>query len=287
MYEAFYGLHSRPFLTVPDPDALYWSDDHFGAFTMLRYGIMSRAPITVVTGDIGAGKTTLVRRLLGELPEALSVGLVSNMQEGRGDLLHWIMMALDQAFEDELYVVLFRRFQDFVVDAYARGRRVVLIIDEAQNLGVTALEELRMLSNINADGNELLQIILVGQPQLRELLSRPELVQFAQRVSADYHLSPLKVDDVAKYIDTRLRVAGAERTIFLPRTATLIHGVTRGVPRLINIVCDLCLVYGYADERETIDEDLLRDFLDSARSRGIFNQFVQLPDTPTLVRKSV
>lgn len=134
MYESFYGLTQRPFLTLPDPDFMYWSDNHTMAFTMLRYGVMSRAPITVITGDVGAGKTTLLRYLLRELPEDVTTGLVSNMQEGRGELLHWVMMALDQPFDaNEPYVSLFKRFQDFVIKAYSERRRVLLIIDEAQN----------------------------------------------------------------------------------------------------------------------------------------------------------
>ncbi|HET7413531.1 MAG TPA: AAA family ATPase, partial [Pararhizobium sp.] len=119
MYEAFYGLKERPFTTVPDPQFLYWSEAHQLAFAILHYGVMTRAPITVITGDIGAGKTTLLRRLLNEIPEELTVGLVSNMKEGRGELLHWVMMALGQEFQaDEPYVALFKRFQDFLVDAY-------------------------------------------------------------------------------------------------------------------------------------------------------------------------
>ena len=285
MYEEFYGLRERPFLTVPDPDYLYWSDGHLMAFTMLRYGIMTRAPITVVTGNIGAGKTTLLRQLLTEMPEELTVGLVSNMQEGRGELLHWVMMALEQPFDaTEPYVALFRRFQEFVVQAYAEGRRVLLIFDEAQNLSVASLEELRMLSNINADKDELLQIILVGQPQLRDLLMRPELMQFSQRISSDFNLEPLTVLETVQYIQRRLSIAGASEEIFPARTCELINEATGGVPRLINILCDLCLVYGFSDGCRVIDEKLLSEFLLSAKRRGIYTQFAPVTSMPTLVR---
>lgn len=287
MYEEFYGLTERPFLIVPDPDYLFWSDAHLMAFTMLRYGIMTRAPITVITGEIGAGKTTLLRQLLTEMPEDLTVGLVSNMQDGRGELLHWVMMALDQPIlDDEAYVKLFKRFQDFVIEAYAAGRRVLLIVDEAQNLSTRQLEELRMLSNINADKDELLQIILVGQPQLRELLSRPEMVQFVQRISSDFDLAPLQRHETQQYINRRLAVAGASYEIFPSRTCDLVHEATRGVPRLINILCDLCLVYGYSDEARVIDETLLREFLASAKSRGIYTQFAPIRTKPTLVQEN-
>ena len=285
MYEAFYGLKGRPFLTVPDPEFLYWAEAHTLAFTMLRYGVISRAPITVVTGEIGAGKTTLLRQLLREVPADLQIGLVSNMQAGRGELLHWVMMALDLPVDDTGYVDLFRRFQDYVIACYAEGRRLVLIFDEAQNLTIDALEELRMLSNINADKDELLQLVLVGQPQLRELLARPELVQFAQRVSSDFHLTAMEASDVRKYIEHRLDVVGAKWKIFPDRTCDLIHVATRGVPRMVNILADLCLVYGYSADCKVIEEGLLREFLSSAQRRGIYQQFAPLPDTPTLVQK--
>lgn len=281
MYEGFYGLKERPFTTVPDPQFLYWSDGHQMAFAVLRYGVMTRAPITVMTGEIGAGKTTLLRRLLSEIPEDLTVGLVSNMKEGRGELLHWVMMALGQEFRsDEPYVALFKRFQDFVIDAYARGRRVVLIVDEAQNLGAPALEELRMFSNINADKDELLQLILVGQPQLRDLLNQPELVQFAQRVSADFHLEPLTREETTSYIQRRLEIAGAEWQIFPDEVCAMIRDATGGVPRLVNILCDLCLVYGFADDQREIGVDLLREILGSTQRRGIFGQFSETGTAP-------
>ena len=286
MYEEFYKLTSRPFLTVPDPDFLFWAESHTLAFTMLRYGIMTRAPITVITGEIGSGKTTLLRQLLREVPSDLTTGLISNMQAGRGELLHWVMMALGQKIVDESYVQLFQRFQDYVIDCYARGRRVLLIFDEAQNLGVESLEELRMLSNINADKDELLQIVLVGQPQLRDLLARPELVQFSQRIASDFHVGALAAAEVERYVTHRLEVAGASWRIFPARTCDLIAEATRGVPRLINILCDLCLVYGYSAESKVIDESILREFLSGAKRRGLYEQFSPLSDAPTLVRQA-
>jgi type II secretory pathway predicted ATPase ExeA len=286
MYEEFYGLSHRPFLTVPDPETLYWADAHSMAYTMLRYGIMSRAPITVVTGEIGAGKTTLLRALLREIPDDLVVGLVSNMQAGRGELLHWVMMALGAEIQDgESYVRLFQRFQDFVIDAYGSGRRVVLIFDEAQNMGVETLEELRMLSNINADKDELLQLMLVGQPELRELLMRPELAQFAQRVTADYHLTTLTASEVEDYIQHRMARAGARWRVFPAETCQVIAEATRGVPRLVNTLSDMALTYGYSAEAKVIDETLIREFLTSAQERGIYGQFSYPNPQPALVRQ--
>ncbi|MEM9781001.1 MAG: AAA family ATPase [Pseudomonadota bacterium] len=283
MYERFYELDVRPFLTVPDPSFLFWSEGHELGYTMLRYGIETRALITVITGEIGAGKTTLLRHMMNDLPEDVTMGLVSNMQEGRGDLLHWVMMALDQDFDDEPYVKLFKRFQDFVIAKYAEGRRVMVVIDEAQNLSVKQLEELRMLSNINADRDELLQIVLVGQPQLRDLLARPELMQFAQRIAADFHLPRLTAEDTTNYVRHRVQVAGGRWDIFPPRTCQLIHEVTGGVPRLVNILCDLALVYGFSSERQVIDEDLLWEFLSSVRRHGIYQHLSGRSSLPKLV----
>ena len=286
MYETFYRLNHRPFMTSPDPDYLYWTENHRTAYTMLSYGLLSRALITVVTGEIGAGKTTLLRALLREMPEDLVVGLVSNMQTGRGELLHWVMMSLGQEIVDgESYVRLFQRFQDFLIESYASGKRVVLIFDEAQNISVESLEELRMLSNINSEKDQLLQLVLVGQPQLRDLLRRPELVQFAQRISADFHLCALTPQEVGAYIAHRLSVAGAKWRIFPQRTCEIIAEATRGVPRLVNVLCDLCLVYGFSADSKVIDEDLLQEFLTSAKQHGIFWQFTPSEEPARLVRQ--
>lgn len=286
MYEAFYGLRHAPFRTAPDPDFLFWSENHQLAFTMLRYGVLTRAPITVVTGEIGAGKTTLLRQLLREAPHELEIGLISNMQAGRGMLLHWALLAFGEAPREEPYVTSFQRFESHLIQTYATGKRAVLIVDEAQNLSIDALEELRMLSNINADKDDLLQIVLSGQPQLRELLARPELVQFAQRISADFHLEPLNCAEAEAYISHRLEVAGAKWRIFPRHTCELVHQASRGTPRLINILCDLALVYGFAAERKVIDDALLREFLASAHRRGIYQQFALPNESPRLVQQS-
>jgi general secretion pathway protein A len=258
IYNAHFGLSERPFTLLPDPDFLYWSDNHARAYAMLEYGMLTHAPITVITGEIGAGKTTLLRQMLRSLPSDVSVGLVSNAQGDRGELLHWVLMALDVPTEAGAgYVQLFARFQDHLIGQYAAGRRTMLIFDEAQNLSVEALEELRMFSNINADKDELLQLVLVGQPELRDLIASPRLVQFAQRVAADYHLpamSPLAVGD---YVRHRLRVAGATREIFTPAACEVVHAAARGVPRLVNQLCDYALVYAFTDGHDRIDAGVI------------------------------
>ena len=172
---------------------------------------------------------------------------MSSTPQGHTGLLQWVMMSLNQPYE-ESYPRLFKRFQQFVYDQYAKGRRTILIVDEAQNLGIEALEELRMLSNMNADKDQFLQIILVGQPQLKDLLRTPQLVQFAQRVSSDFHLKPLGANDVIRYIDFRLQAVGCQFKLFTDDACRMIAGASRGIPRTINILCDTALVYGFATE---------------------------------------
>lgn len=271
MYEAYYSLLEKPFSIVPDPDFLYWAPGHEMAYSMLEYGILNHAGVTVVTGGIGCGKTTLVRQLLRSLDDHVTVGLLTNTVGGKGKLLKWVMMALNQEFESRSYVALYHSFQMFLIDEYAQGRYVILVIDEAQNLGMDSLEELRMLSNINSDKDQLLQLVLIGQPQLRDLLCRPELVQFAQRVSADFHLKPLEHDEVAAYIDHRLALAGAREPIFSRRACDLIASASQGIPRTINILCDKALVYGFSLQASFIGPEIIDQVLADKRNYGVFS----------------
>jgi type II secretory pathway predicted ATPase ExeA len=270
MYEAFYGLRARPFAVVPDPRFLYWAGPHRLAFAMLEYGIVSHAGFTVITGEVGAGKTTLIRHLLGKLPGDINVGLMANTQTGRGELLEWVLMAFGRNFEGQSYVGLFKAFQDFLTEQHELGKRTVLIIDEAQNLGSSALEELRMISNVNTHERELLQIVLSGQPQLKRLLAGPDMTQFVQRVSSDFHLSLLGRKEVTGYIIHRLKVAGADRALFTDESSELIAYATRGTPRLINILCDTALLYAFAIDAPIVDSEIIQKVLDDKREHGVF-----------------
>jgi type II secretory pathway predicted ATPase ExeA len=178
------------------------------------------------------------------------------------------MMSLNQPYEAS-YPVLFERFHKFLRTEYGKGRRTVLIVDEAHNLGLDALEELRMLLNINADKNQFLQIILVGQPQLKEMLRKPELLQFAQRISSDYHLRPLKCDDVAKYINHRLTAVGARTKLFSDEACDMIAEASLGIPRTINILCDTALVYGFAANRQQIEPDIIFQVIEDKKEFGV------------------
>jgi general secretion pathway protein A len=269
IYTEYFGLTERPFTLLPDPDFLYWSEAHSRAYAMLEYGMLTFAPITVITGEIGAGKTTLIRHLLRSLPEEYTVGLISNAQGNRGELLHWVLMALGApADTGASYVQLFARFQDFLIEEYASGRRTMLIFDEAQNLSVETLEELRMFSNINADKDELIQLVLVGQPELRDLVSQPRLVQFAQRVAAEYHIPGMSAATVAGYVAHRLKVAGAGREIFTPAACECVHLASRGIPRLVNQICDYALVYAFTDGLEKVDASVIEQVVTDRRMYG-------------------
>jgi type II secretory pathway predicted ATPase ExeA len=267
IYNSFFGFTERPFTLVPDPDFIFWSKAHRLAYTMLEYGVLTRSPITVITGEIGAGKTTLLQHLLKTLPEEVIVGLISNAQGDRGELLQWVLHSLGVSFDPSAsYVILFQRLQEYLVDSYADGHRVILIIDEAQNLNVNTLEELRMLTNINSNKDELVQLVLVGQPELRALIMRPELKQFVQRVGSSFHLSAMNRENVAAYVAHRLRVAGGSGREFSEAALTKVFELTGGVPRLVNQLCDLGLVYAFSAEEHMVTDDTI----DSVLSDGVF-----------------
>lgn len=264
LYSEYFGFSERPFKILPDPDFLFWSKDHRRAFAILEYGMVTRAPLTVVTGEVGTGKTTLIQALLGQISDDVTVGLISNAQGGRGDLLRWVSSSLGLPFSaEEDYVTLFNQFQEFVINEYAHGRYVLLIIDEAQNLEKEVLEELRMLTNINSNKDELLQLILVGQPELQDMIALPELRQFAQRVSATYHLDPMDTVTTHQYIAHRLKHVGGTGQEFTPQAIQYIFYQSQGIPRIVNKLCDLALVYAASEHQTHVDvgtvEELIKD----------------------------
>lgn len=281
LYTAHFGLSERPFSLVPDPGFLFWSETHARAFSMLEYGILTRAPITLITGEVGTGKTTLIHRLISTTRDDVTIGLVANAHGDRHELLRWVLLALGQPVEPgSHYVDLYGQFQAYLVAEYAAGRRVVLIFDEAQNLTRDVLEELRMFTNINSGKDELLQLIIVGQPELRDVVMRPDLKQFAQRVAASFHLPEMDQADVAAFIAHRLHVAGRETPIFDEGAVAAIYEATRGIPRLINQLCDLSLVYAFTMERQDVDAAIIAQILKD----GVFFGGGQVRDTASFVR---
>lgn len=266
-YMEFFGFTERPFTLVPDPAFLYWSKQHKRAYAVLDFGVLSAAPITLVTGEIGAGKTTLLQALLRRMDKNITVGLISNAQGGRGELLQWILNALGLTVDpDTTYVQMFQQLQDFLLAEYAAGRRVLLVIDEAQNLSTEGLEELRMLTNINAGKDVLVQLLLVGQPELRDMVQSPKLQQLAQRVAASFHLTAMDAETVGEYITHRLRAVGGSGSEITPDAAARIHAETGGVPRLVNQLCEFALLYAWSGETRVIDESTIAQVLDD----GVF-----------------
>jgi general secretion pathway protein A len=268
MYEEFYGLREKPFSILPDPDLIYWGKNHRLALAMLEFGVRNSAGFAGITGEIGSGKTTLLRYLLRRLDPQIVVGLMASTPQRGTGLLHWVMMSLNQPFEGS-YAQLYKMFHQFLYEQHARGRRTILIVDAAQNLGVEALEELRMLSNINADKDQFLQIILLGQPQLKDMLRTPELLQFAQRVSSDYHLKPLMTSEVVEYINFRLRAVGSKSPLFSAEACQLIAQASGGIPRTINILCDTALVYGFGTQASQITSRLVRMVIQDKQEYGV------------------
>jgi type II secretory pathway predicted ATPase ExeA len=261
MYEQFYGLREKPFSLAPDPGFLYLARRHQHALTMLEYVLGEASGFALITGEVGCGKTTVVRHVLERVALMLNVGFVTNTHRGFGSLLPWILEALRMDAGAQSQSEQYRRLVEFAGREYAAGRRVVLVIDEAQNLGVDGLEELRVLSNINEGKHTMIQTILIGQPELRKLLRRRSLRQFAQRIAMEYHLEALQAEETHSYIAHRLGVAGGSGRLFSPAACAAVHACTGGVPRLINIVCDTALVYGFADQKPAIDVELIEQVL--------------------------
>jgi general secretion pathway protein A len=279
MYENYYGFREKPFSLLPDSGFLYLSGKHRMALTLLEYGLMNQAGFTVISGEIGTGKTTLIRQLLSNIDPLLKVGLISNTHQTFGDLMQWIALAFDLPHQGRDKVQLYQEFMEFIIQEYAQGRRTVLIIDEAQNMPAETLEELRMLSNVNADKDQVLQVILVGQRELRQTLQKPELVQFAQRIGVDYHLEPLDEEESSHYIKHRCKVAGGKPDLFSDQARAAVYASTGGIPRLINMLCDTALVYGFAEQRERIDAQLIHDVAKDKQKGGLFPQHSQ-PSAP-------
>ena len=261
MYQSFYGLNDKPFSMLPDPAFLYLGKKHQTALTLLEYGLYNHAGFCVISGDTGAGKTTLLRQLLNNVDDTVVVGMITNTHQSFGTLLDWILSAFNIHQPNMDKVEMHQLFVDFLLEQYAKNKNTLLIVDEAQNLPAETLEELRMLSNVNSEKDQVLQVILAGQPALKDTLRRPELMQFAQRIAVDYHLEHLSLEETCGYIQHRLKTSGATKDIFTPNACVRIHSYSGGTPRLINLICDTVLVYGFADQNLIIDENLIDEMV--------------------------
>jgi general secretion pathway protein A len=262
MYEKYYGLTERPFSITPDPRFVYLSQRHQDALAHLLYGVGrgGSGGFVQLTGEVGTGKTTLCRLVLEQVPEHTRVALVLNPMLRPAELLHAICAELEintDGADDNLQKLL-DRLNRFLLERHAEGERVVLMIDEAQNMSREALEQIRLLTNLETATDKLLQIILLGQPELRQHINRPELRQLAQRITARYHLAPLSADECEDYVRHRLTVAGAERCPFARDALKALYRCSDGIPRLVNIIADRALMAGYAHDLERIHAGTVR-----------------------------
>ncbi|NJL18289.1 MAG: AAA family ATPase [Nitrospira sp.] len=265
MYETYYQLKSKPFTLLPDPEFLYLGAKHKMASSLLDYGLANGSAFIVITGHPGTGKTTLLNRLLDQSQHPWVIGVLSNIHGGLGGLMPWIAASFGLSTNGKSEVDIFHEFARFLEHEHSIGRRVLLILDEAQNAGASVLEELRLLSNLNDGRRRSLQILLSGQLGLQDLLKGPGMVQFAQRIGVEYVLESLSEDETVAYIDHRLRVAGRTSRLFSTLAGHAAFHLTGGIPRLINQLCDHALVYGYAEQASTITAQVI---LAAAKARA-------------------
>jgi general secretion pathway protein A len=261
MYLSFFGLNEKPFAITPDPRYLYLSERHAEALAHLLYGINEAGGFVQLTGEVGTGKTTTIRSLLAQTPKNAEVALILNPRMTAPEFLLTICEEIGIGVPDsaesslkDLVDIL----NDYLLKAHATGRRVVLVVDEAQNLATEVLEQVRLLTNLETNTQKLLQIILIGQPELRELLDRNELRQLAQRITGRYHLDPLSPDETAAYVRHRLRVAGATTDIFTAPALSEVYRLSGGVPRVINVISDRALLGAYTQDKHRVDGSLVR-----------------------------
>lgn len=270
MYEQHFGFAEKPFGLTPDPRFLLLTRHHQMALTALEYGLAGDALITVLTGEVGSGKTTLVRHFIRDVGPDVRVGVITNTHRGSGKLLQWVLLALGLTARGRDVAGLYERFVEYLDSEITAGRRVLLIVDEAQNLGAARLEELRVLSNVNDTRPLALQLVLVGQPELRETLRRPKLRQLAQRVGADYHLGTLSREETRDYVRHRMKTVGARSDVFSVGAIDIVHLHSGGVPRLVNQLCDTALVYAMADQRNDVDAGLMEQVVTDRVAGGVF-----------------
>jgi general secretion pathway protein A len=272
MYTSFFGLQEKPFAITPDPRYLYLSERHAEALAHLLYGINEAGGFIQLTGEVGTGKTTVIRSLLEQLPGHADVALILNPRVTPAEFLLTICEELHVAVPEPgrgSTKVLMDLLGRHLLDTHARGRRVVLIVDEAQNLSTQTLEQVRLLTNLETATTKLLQIILIGQPELRELLDKPELRQLAQRITGRYHLNPLSAEESAAYVKHRMRVAGATAEVFTPTALREIHRLSGGVPRIINVVCDRALLGAFTQEDHRVGGALVRQAASEVYGRPV------------------
>jgi len=260
MYLSYFGLTENPFSLTPDPRFLFLSQRHREALAHLLFGMGDKGGFVLLTGEVGTGKTTLCRSLLEQVPEGVEVALVLNPKQTSVELVASLCDELKVSYPTpaDSLKVLIDHLNRHLLEIHAEGRRTVVIIDEAQNLSIDVLEQVRLLTNLETTTQKLLQILLIGQPELHAMMAKPELRQLGQRITARYHLTPLSSEETAAYIEHRLEVAGCKRPLFTHSTLHLIHRLSGGIPRLINTICDRALLGAYGRKRMIVNRALAR-----------------------------
>ena len=262
MYLRFYGFREKPFEISPDPKFLYLSEKHKEALAQLTYAVREKKGFTVITGEVGTGKTLLIQTLLSRLDGNIRTAYLFNPRLEATDFLQYICEDLGLKGEKRSKGECLAQLHHFLTDCYAKDESVVLIIDEAQDLDPKLLEEVRLLTNLETPKSKLLQVILMGQPELDDILDHPQCRQLKQRVTLRYHIQPLSKEETREYIERRLRNAGALlRNLFSPEAINKIYKYSKGIPRLINIVCDNALLLGYATDERVIGKSMIREVI--------------------------
>lgn len=260
MYTEFFGLSAKPFDLLPNPKFLYLSKGHRKALSYLQYGVQEHAGFTLLTGEVGSGKTTLVRDIINKISDDVTLSMIFNTRVDGHQLIAMINADFGLQIEGKDKVQLITELNDFLLAECSAHRRPIIIIDEAQNLSAEALEEIRLLSNLEADDFKMVQIILVGQPELKQIIAMPSLRQLRQRISISCHLNPLNREESEEYVYHRLATVGSrDCVIFLDGVFDAIFRFSGGVPRLINLICDFLLLSAFVEETHEIDMDLVND----------------------------
>ncbi|MGI9284641.1 MAG: ExeA family protein [Pseudomonadales bacterium] len=270
MYKNYFGFTDIPFSIAPDPRYLYLSDQHKDALAHLLYGVGEHGGFVLLTGEVGTGKTTICRCLLQQMPGDCEVAYIVNPRQTVIELLQSICdeLGVYYFYEDQGTSYLVDLINEYLLESHSKGRNTILIIDEAQNLEAEVLEQLRLLTNLETNEKKLLQLILLGQPELNELLSRQDLRQLAQRITARYHLQPLTLDEAERYVMHRLTVAGYSGELFPKESLKIIHNASGGIPRLINVICDRCLLGVYSANGRAVDVNIAKQAISEIKGKG-------------------
>jgi len=274
MYIDYFGLKEKPFSIAPDPNYLYLSEQHKEALAHLLFGVSAHGGFVLLSGEVGTGKTTVSRALLHQMPERCEVAYIINPKQTDTELLQSICdeFGIYYYYEGQGNNYLVDLINEYLLGVHANGKNAVLIIDEAQNLGTDVLEQLRLLTNLETDTCKLLQLVLLGQPELSVMLGRRDLRQLAQRITARYHLQPLSLQETQEYIAHRLTVAGYRGKLFSLESIKLIYKASRGIPRVINIVCDRCLLGAYSSNAQLINSAIAKKSAEEVLGPGSTNR---------------